>query len=162
MWEVKVSRPDQSGVMKHHSTINPETLIKERDEREGLSDYSNTRMFKQTYTSVCGFCKKQFQSMKKDQMFCPPKIMMRKESCTYLFNKDRRKKPFLKKQCMCCKNVFETRVPQQIFCAKPCKSSNLKIRRQKCICGRAFRTHRTEIQSCTKCRGTDIKYGRRD
>tara|TARA_R110000787_G_scaffold234293_1_gene341161 strand:- start:48 stop:536 length:489 start_codon:yes stop_codon:yes gene_type:complete len=161
MWEVKVSKLDQSGVLRHHSTISREQLIIERDEREGLSNYANTRMFKPTYKSVCNFCKKEFQSMKKNQMFCPHQVMMRKESCAYLFNKERKKKPVIKKECLCCKKIYETRIPHQIFCANPCKSGNLKIRRQECVCGRKFRTHRDEIQTCTKCRGTDQKYGRR-
>ena len=162
MWEVKVSKPDQSGVMRHHSTINPEQLIIERDEREGLANYANTRMFKKTFTSVCKFCKKEFQSMKKNQMYCSKNMMMRNESCAYLANKDLKKKSSIKRECICCKNIFETRVPQQIFCANPCKSTNLKLVRQYCVCGRSFRTHREKIKTCTKCRGTDKKYGRRD
>jgi hypothetical protein len=161
MWEVKVSKMDQSGVLRYHSTIKREQLIAERDEREGLANYTNTRMFTPTYKSVCNFCKKEFPSTKKNQMFCPHKVMMRKESCAYLFNKDRKKKPFIKKKCLCCKKTYETRKPQQLFCANPCKSGHMKIKRQECACGRKFRTHRDEIQSCTKCRGTDLKYGRR-
>ena len=82
--------------------------------------------------------------MKKDQMFCSHKVMMRKESCAYLFNKERKKKPFIKKECLCCKKTYETRKPQQLFCANPCKSKDMKIRRQECACGREFRTHRAE------------------
>ena len=161
MFEVKVSRPDENGVLRQHKIITPKTLIQMRDESEGLANYTNTRMFKPLYKSVCNFCKKEFQSMKKDQMFCSHKVMMRKESCAYLFNKERKKKPFIKKECLCCKKTYETRKPQQLFCANPCKSKDMKIRRQECACGREFRTHRAEIQSCTRCRGTDLIYGKR-
>ena len=103
MWEVKVSRPDKNGVLRQHKIIKPKTLIQMRDESEGLANYTNTRMFKPVYTSVCNFCKKEFQSMKKDQMFCSHKVMMRKESCAYLLIKIVKKSHLLKK------NVFVVR-----------------------------------------------------
>jgi hypothetical protein len=161
MFEVKVSRPDENGVLRQHKIITPKTLIQMRDESEGLTNGPNNRMFKKTHTSICKFCKKEIQSFKKDQMFCSHNVIVRKESCAYLFNKDLKKKPPIKKECLCCKKIYETRKPQQLFCANPCKSKDMKLRRQKCACGRKYRTHRDEIQSCTKCRGTDLKYGRR-
>lgn len=159
MWGVKVSRPDKSGVLQHHSTIPREKLIAIRDKNEGLNTYGKEGLVRKTYTSVCGFCKKEFQSVKKVQMFCPPQVMMRKYSCTYLFNKERKKKPMIKKVCICCKETYETRIPHQMFCRNPCKASSIKITRKICVCGRPYRTHRAEIRSCTQCRGTDIKYG---
>lgn len=161
MWEVKVSRPDQSGVMRHHSTIKRDALIELRDAREGLEGFASPGSIKPVFTSVCNFCKKEFKSMKKDQMFCPPKIMMRKECCAYLFNKEKRKKPILEKVCKACKKTYKTRLPPQIFCRNPCAANSLKLIRQKCSCGGNFRTHRDEIKTCTKCRGTDKKYASR-
>jgi hypothetical protein len=152
MHEVRVLRPDSNGAIQYSHTIGVPKLLADLYKNEDGSSFINPQANQQLHTSKCEFCKKEFQSKKKNQRWCPPLFMRKKESCSYLADKESRKKPMVKKECFACHKPFETRLPQQIMCGDPCTAQTVKITRQKCACGREFRTHRKEIQSCTRCR----------
>ena len=159
MFEVRVYRPDQSGAEVLHQVISREKMIADRDAIEyGQVMIQQFKKRAQLHTSTCKHCKKTFQSTNKGQKFCTTKIMLRNESCTYLFTKDKNKKPLKQKVCICCSKPFSTRLGPQMFCGDPCTYHSMPVKRQKCVCGGEFRTHRSDIHSCASCRGVDKKY----
>ena len=70
----------------------------------------------------CKHCGKEFQKTQRSNVFCQDKALGSQQHCSRLYAKSTRKKKIIKRICLTCKNIFESRHGGQKYCLAPCSS----------------------------------------